>query len=152
MYDTESLEVYYDNARIAIHLRKRHGRSYTTLHEHMPPNHQRIQQIRGFSKEDLLEQAARIGTGVQKAAAAMLENSVYIEQNYKACFGMLMLQNKYEAGRLEAACLRALQGTRVNYTIIKNILERGLDRQLPMENQYQTLPDHDNIRGPDHYQ
>jgi hypothetical protein len=64
---------------------------------------------------------------------------------------MLMLQKKYTAARLEAACTRALQGSRVNYTMIKNILEKGLDKQLsiPIPS---TIPDHDNIRGKDHYQ
>jgi len=42
---------------------------------------------------------------------------------------MIVLQKKYGSDRLETACKRALQGSRVNYTLIKNILERGLDRQ-----------------------
>ena len=81
----------------------------------------------------------------------MLQNSIYIEQNYKACYGMLMLQKKYSAQRLEAACSRALQGTRVNYTMIKNILERKLDTQLTLMPEH-IIPAHDNIRGKDHYQ
>lgn len=64
---------------------------------------------------------------------------------------MLMLQKKYTSVRLEAACNRALLGTRVNYTMIKNILERGLDGQLSLSIA-PPLPDHDNIRGKDHYQ
>ena len=64
---------------------------------------------------------------------------------------MLMLQKKYSADRLEAACARVLTATRVNYTLIKNILQRGLDKQqnLPVPS---TLPIHDNIRGKDNYQ
>ena len=64
---------------------------------------------------------------------------------------MLMLQKKYGVQRLEAACSRALQGSRVNYTMIKNILERGLDKQLPLTGEH-IIPPHDNIRGKDHYQ
>ena len=64
---------------------------------------------------------------------------------------MLMLHKKYGAARLEAACSRALQGSRINYTMIKNILERGLDRQLSLSVPV-PLPDHENIRGKDHYQ
>jgi hypothetical protein len=81
----------------------------------------------------------------------MMENSIYIEQNYKACFGMLMLYKKYGSDRLEAACHRALQGSRVNYTMIKNILERGLDKQVsPLISP--IILDHDNIRGKNNYQ
>jgi hypothetical protein len=110
-----------------------------------------MKEIKGLNRDDLLMMASRIGPFTQQAAAAILQNSVYMEQNYKSCFGMLMLQKKYTAVRLEAACSRILMGTRVNYTLIKNILQRGLDKQqsllLPS-----AIPDHDNIRGKDNYQ
>ena len=105
-----------------------------------------------FNKEDLLKQAERIGVNTLKAASLILENSIYIEQNYKSCFGMLMLQKRYGIPRLEAACGRALQGSRINYTMIKNILERGLDKQLCLLEQQSPLPTHENIRGKDNYQ
>ena len=151
LYDSRAVEVYYDNNRIALHIRKPHCKAYTTLADHMPPHHQHRQQVKGWNKEDLLAQAGYIGTCTVQAAALMLQNSIYIEQNYKACYGMLMLQKKYSAPRLEAACSRALQGTRVNYTMIKNILERNLDKQLTLLNEH-IIPAHGNIRGKDHYQ
>ena len=151
IYDSRVVEVYLDYERIALHIRKNHSKAYTTLTEHMPPNHQRMQEIKGWNRDDLLAQASRIGPTTRQAASLMLENSIYIEQNYKACFGMLMLQKKYGTSRLEAACSRALQGSRVNYTMIRAILERGLDKQLPSLNE-QPIPDHENIRGKDHYQ
>jgi hypothetical protein len=62
-----------------------------------------------------------------------------------------MLQGTYGGKRLEAACARVLKATRVNYSMIKNILHAGLDKQ-PIIFDDIHLPDHDNIRGPDHYQ
>jgi transposase len=151
MYNEQVVEVYNDEQRIALHFRKSHNKAYTTLAEHMPPNHQYMQQIKGWTKEDLLQQAACLGNSVQQAAAIMLDNSIYVEQNYKACYGMLMLQKKYGTDRLQAACTRALTGTRINYTMIKNILERGLDKQVPEKSLYHPIQ-HGNIRGPQHYQ
>ncbi len=151
LYDNRVVEVYHEMERIAVHVRKAHGKAYTTNAEHMPPHHQRMQQIKGWNREDLLAQASRVGAATLQATALMLENSIYMEQNYKACFGMLMLQKKYSIARLEAACSRALQGPRVNYTMIKNILERNLDQQIQLPIIHIT-PDHDNIRGKDHYQ
>jgi hypothetical protein len=151
LYDHRVVEVYLEGQRIALHFRKSHNKAYTTLTEHMPPHHQRMQQIKGFNRQDLLAMAARIGKAAEQAVTLMLENSIYIEQNYKACFGMLMLQKKYGSERLEAACQRALQGTRVNYTMISNILKHGLDNQ-PAPLSHLPLPYHDNIRGKDHYQ
>jgi transposase len=151
IYDQKVVEVYFEGNRIAFHARKSHQNAYTTLVEHMPPHHQKMHEIKGWNRDDLLAQAARIGTATVQAATLMLENSIYIEQNYKACFGMLMLQKKYGPRRLEASCERALKGTRINYTMIKNILERGLD-QLHTPQQERPLPSHDNIRGKDTYQ
>jgi hypothetical protein len=111
-----------------------------------------MQQIKGWNKEDLLNQASRIGQAALQAATLMLDNSIFIEQNYKACFGMLMLQNKYGIQRLDAACTRALLGTRVNYTMIRNILEKGLDKQMASSDDPAPIPNHENIRGKDHYQ
>lgn len=151
LYDQKSVEVYLDHERIALHVRgHQHHRAYTTIEEHMPPHHRKMHQINGFNKEDLLAQARRIGNKTVDAVGLMLENSIYIEQNYKACFGMLMLAKKYGATRLEAACDRALKGPRVNYTMIKNILERGLDKQLVLPDN-QPIPKHDNIRGKEQY-
>lgn len=152
LYDNRTVEIYLDLERIALHpRRKQHHSAYTTLDEHMPPNHGRMKAIKGFNRDDLLAMAARTGPATLQAATIMLQNNPYIEQNYKACFGMLMLQKKYATARLEAACARALTGSRVNYTLIKNILERGLDQQLTLP-VTPPLPDHDNIRGKDHYQ
>lgn len=151
-YDNHTIEVYQGQDRIAVHVRKQHHhRAYTTLSEHMPPHHQRMHQIKGFNGEDLMRQAESIGAITAQAATLMLQNSIYIEQNYKSCFGMLMLSKKYGSGRLEAACARALQGPRINYTIIKNILDRGMDKQTPVI-AATIIPLHDNIRGGDHYQ
>jgi transposase len=151
VYDNNAVEVYYDYGRIALHFRKSTNKAYTTLIEHMPPNHLHMHQIKGWTKEGLLLQSAAVGPYTRHAAEHMLDNSIYMEQNYKACFGMLMLAKKYKKERLEAACRRAASGTRINYTMIKNILEKGLDKQ-PLLFDNNPLPEHENIRGSGHYQ
>lgn len=151
-YDTKTVEIYLNQERIALHPRRKHYHTaYVTQDEHMPPHHGRMKHIQGFNRDDLLDQAALIGHATRQAAEAILQNSIYIEQNYKACFGLLMLQKKYGATRLEAACDRALKGSRINYTLIKNILDRGLDKQA-VPPAPQDLPDHENIRGKENYQ
>ena len=150
-YDARVVEVYLDRERIALHIRKNHNKAYTTLSEHMPPHHQRMQTIRGWNREDLLAQASRIGPSVVQAATLMLDNSIYIEQNYKACFGMLMLVKRFGSARVETACVRALQGSRINYTMIKNILERGLDKLTEIPPPL-LISEHENIRGKNDYQ
>jgi hypothetical protein len=108
-------------------------------------------QAKGWTREELLGKAARIGTNTASVAEQILGNSIYMEQNYKACFGMLMLEKRYGLLRLEAACSLALTGTRINYTMIKNILAAGMDKQInhPIA---KPLPIHNNIRGQQYYQ
>jgi transposase len=149
-YDQKTVEIYQDHQRIAVHIRMT-GRGYNTIREHMPINHQQAVDVKGWSKEALLCKATRIGTATMGVAESMLGNSIYMEQNYKACFGMLMLEKRYGSDRLEAACSLALTGTRVNYTMIKNILAAGMDK-LVLQSVESPLPKHDNIRGAQHYQ
>lgn len=87
LYDNRVVEVYFDHQRIALHLRKTHQNAYTTLDEHMPPHHQRMKEIKGWNKETLLEQAAKVGESTAHAATLMLENSIYIEQTIKPVLG-----------------------------------------------------------------
>ncbi len=153
LYTPEVVEIYYDNNRIALHLHRLHQQVYNTDPAHMPPHHRHMQQIKGWNKDDLLQQASHVGKATAQAAALILQSNSYVEQNYKSCYVMLMLQKKYGAPRLEAACTRALQGSRVTYTMIKNILTSGLDRQTTLfEHTLPSIPPHDNIRGKDNYQ
>lgn len=151
LYDNKTVEIYYDHNRIALHTRSSIARAYTTIAEHMPSNHQYAMNIKGWTKADILARAAQTGANTAKAVEHILSSSIYPEQNYKSCHGLLMLQNSFGAQRLEAACARVLQATRINYTMIKNILHAGLDKQQELFNDV-PLPDHDNIRGPEHYQ
>jgi len=148
-YDTKTVEVYLDHQRIAIHMRLP-GRGYNTIGEHMPLNHQQAQIAKGWTKEALITHARRIGSSTAGVAEQILSNGIYMEQNYKACFGMLMFEKRYGSGRLESACALALTGTRINYTMIKNILATCMDKQIRTQIE-KPLPTHDNIRGPQHY-
>jgi hypothetical protein len=117
----------------------------------MPSNHQHAITIKGWTRSDLLLRASYVGKNTTRAVEHILSSSIYPEQNYKSCHGLLMLQGTFGADRLEAACARVLTATRVNYTMIKNILHAGLDKQSGLFDN-NPLPDHDNIRGPEDYQ
>lgn len=144
LYDAWVVEIYTDYNRIALNARKPRGTSFITEDDHMPPHYRKMKDINGFNKEDILNQAKRIGANTERAAERILDSSVYVEQNYKSCFSMTMLQKKYGPHRLEDACGRALHGSRMNYTMIKNILQNGLDKQPLLFNDHIT-PDHETF-------
>jgi transposase len=151
LYDSKTLEIYYDHSRIALHHRSPLTSAYVTIPDHMPSNHRYALQVGGFTQGDLLARARQVGPQTALAVEHMLSGSIYPEQNYKACHGLLMLQKTYGPVRLENACVRALTGSRINYTLIKNILRAGLDSQLSLPT-VTPLPEHDNIRGAAAYQ
>jgi hypothetical protein len=150
LYDNNIIEIYHNGTRIAFHQRNNLSKAYHTTGDHMPPNHQQAVIFQGWSKEDLLKQASNIGVHVLKVAEHILSSSFYPQQNFKACYGMIMLYKKYGINRVDCACKRALNGTKIGYLTIKEILRNGLDKQLDLfENT--PIPDHDNIRGPEEY-
>lgn len=151
LYDQRTIEIYLHQERIAIHHRTGQRSCYHTQGEHMPPNHQHIASQRGFTQEDFLLQAEKVGPCTRDAIQRILHSSFYPEQNYKSCNGVLMLMKKYGAERTEAACSRVLKGSRVNYTLIKNILANGMDK-LQEDLWQQPSLFHENIRGSQHYQ
>ena len=93
-----------------------------------------------------------MGESTANAIGKILEQKIFIEQTYNSCLGVLRLGEKYGSDRLEAACLRALTGYKVTYMGIKNILERNLDKVPTQTGLFITIPDHENIRGPESYQ
>jgi transposase len=152
LYDNKTLEIYLEQERIAVHSRSGMGSTYHTTPEHMPSHHQRALNIKGWTRGDLLAQAHEIGPSTHKAIEYILCSSFYPEQNFKSAHGVLVLAKSFGRDRVEAACTRVLTGTRVNYTLIKNILSAGLDRKPLSAEEIIPLPLHDNIRGADHYQ
>jgi transposase len=152
LYDAKTVEVYLDNARIAFHDRKEVRKSYATIVEHMPPHHQRMLEVKGWTRDGLLSQADAIGPSTRLVAARILEKGAVVEQNYKACHGMLMLAKKFDAKRLEAACNRLKDASSASYSMVKRILNAGLDRMQTDEIPEAPLPVHENIRGGNEYQ
>jgi len=153
IYDASEVEVYLGLKRIAIHKRDYRRNGYTTLKEHMPESHKKYHEQRGWTRDDFINAARRIGEYTTLIIDRILQSRAFIEQTYDACQGILRLADKYGTDRLEAACRRASQGTRLNYTTIRTILENNQDKIQKREENLKLpfLPPHENIRGPESY-
>jgi transposase len=146
-YTSKNLFVYYKYEEIAIHLRDKTRYGYTTVRSHLPAEHQFVTD---WNPERFIKWAEAIGPNTSRLIQHMLNRKQYPEQNYKSCLGVLHLEKKAGQQRLENACLRALDYQMYNYSIVKRILEKGLDlleeKQLDI-----ALPEHNNIRGNNYY-
>jgi transposase len=153
VYDSDTVEVYFEHRRIALHRRsyKKHG--YTTLKDHMPESHRRYGEQRGWNGDYFLEQAQKIGQHAHTYIDAILKGRQFKEQAYNSCLGILRLAKTYGNERMDAACKRALKGSVYNYRTIDNILKNGLDKQeLAQQGDLFQIPAHDNVRGPKAYE
>ena len=153
VYDTDTVEIYYQHKRICAHRRSYKKHDFTTLGDHMPRGHQQFFEQQGWTPAYFLDQALVIGSAVQHYMDEVLKARAYTEQTYNACRGILRLHKEYGSTRLQAACTRALAGNVYNYRTIQNILISKQD-QLPENPQTDLfrLPDHSNLRGPGTYQ
>ena len=125
-----AIEVFYSGNRICSH-RRLYGRfnQYSTVQEHMPPEHQKYIQWNG---ERFVHWAAKIGGCTEAAVKAILSSYRVEQQGYKACLGLLKLTDKYTPKRLKNACRRAFEYTpQPAYKNIQTILATGQDKIQP---------------------
>jgi len=151
VYDQNNVEVFIGLERIAIHQRGYRKNGYTTHAEHMPESHLRYNETRGWDEDFFLKSASKIGPNAKEVFRYVLASKDFVEQSYKACVGLKRLAETYKNERFEAACQRALSGTKINYGVIKSILEKNLDKQEIREPSLFRVPDHQNIRGASAY-
>ena len=142
------VEVFFKKERIAVHQRiygRRH--QYSTLPEHMPPNHQLYSLWDG---KRFLRWAAKVGPATQQVISQRLDAYQVEEQAYKSCIAMLNLAGKYTPARLEKACSMALEKDRApRYGLISSILKRGTDKEG--HEQREGLSSHAFLRGGAYY-
>jgi len=148
IYSATTVEIYFNNRRIAIHRRDRTRGGYTTDKNHMPSAHRYYAE---WNPARISSWAARVGPNVKKHIEFVLASKKYPEQAFRSSIGIINLARKYGEKRVDKACCRALTFKLYNYKAVKNILEKGLD-SVEEEGVYQTaLPIHENIRGSQYY-
>jgi transposase len=145
-----TIEAFRKGERVAAHARSYVKGGYTTLKEHMPPEHRAYAE---WSPSRFTKWAGKTGTATARLVEKVMAGRTYPEQAYKACMGIIHLSRHYEPERVEAAAERALKYNACSYRSMKAILAAGLDRQDNQENGGQMcLPLHQNIRGKEYYQ
>ncbi len=147
IYTDSVVEIFLNNERIATHKRvKKYG--YSTIAEHMPPEHRFYAE---WDKEKIVGIAGKIGQNTKTLVEGVFDRFQYPEQAFKSCLGIFSLGRKYDNIRLENACGRAIDFKIYSYKVVKNIIERGLDRLEKENDSLSGLPQHENVRGKNYY-
>ncbi len=139
-----TIEIFFNNRRVASHRRTNAPGRHTTLSEHMPPAHQKYLE---WSPDRFTRWAQSIGPSTAQLVQALLDSRQHPQQAYRSCLGLLGLGSRYSEQRLEAACGRALRLDIHSYKGVKNILDAKLDQVEPEEAPTLVPKTHENIRG-----
>jgi transposase len=148
LFTQTSVDIYYLHQCVASHARSRRPYGYTTDRDHLASTHRFVTE---WSAEKFLAWARSIDTEVYEYIKRIFELAQHPEQAYRSCLGILGYIRKVGQDRLINACRRASEYGIYNYRIIRSILERGLDSHDAADHSTGSIPDHDNIRGSEHY-
>ena len=146
------IELYFHQRCIATHAR-RDGHGFTTNPAHMPARHRAQQQ---WSPERLTRWAKQLGPDVHDWVSRQLTRRPHPEQAYRTCLGLLQLSKRYPDSRLNAACRIANQAGLVRLKQVKHLLESNQDSLIDTPEPDTAAPtplpqDHENVRGPQHF-
>jgi transposase len=126
-YSESEVEIYYKGERIALHSRSKVPRKYTTVEDHMPANHKIAKKVSGYTKEDILRMAAKVGDNTSELVDKMMERNPYVQQGFKSALGVISLEKKYGREVLENAC-KELKDLKCTYQSVRAYLEKGMSR------------------------
>jgi len=149
-YSATTVEIYFNNRRIAIHMRNVEKYKCTTVDEHMPPGHK---FVKDWSSEHFISRAQKIGVEATKVIESILHRKEHPEKGYKVCLGILNLGKEFGEERLNNSCRRALYLNSLSLKVIRNILSNGLEKidDDSTSGKHLEMLHHENIRGPEYY-
>jgi transposase len=146
-----SIEIFTKTKRVASHLRvPGTTKRYVTDPAHMPKSHREHAE---WTPERMIAWAAKTGPETKAFVAELLASRPHPEHGYRSVLGIIRLEKKHGAERVEKATKRARALRSYSYHSVESILKNNLeDRPLPERHRTRRNRQHDNIRGPEHYQ
>lgn len=145
---TDGVEVFYKGKRVASHMRLKGRGKRSTYDEHMPPHHLAYKKL-PLSVRKWLE--SRTGSTL------ILARKIYAQEKHAACSirrisGIMSLERKYGVEALEQACGYTLRWEKFySYRTLANVLKLGLQQELELPLDDDSVVEHANIRGPEYY-
>jgi transposase len=150
-YNTRTIEVFYQDNRIASHARSYMAYGYTTDPQHMPKAHQHQAQ---WTPERITSWAKKTGPATAQLIEAVMASRAHPQQGFRSCVGIMRLGKAYGNDRLELACKRALHIGAYSYKSVESILKNKLDQHpLPAASHEESLSNtHEYIRGQNYFE
>lgn len=147
-YTRTTVELYQKNMRIAVHRRTYRAYDYTTVNGHMPSQHRIYAE---WTPQRFINWAEKVGIETKLLIERVIADRPVPEQAFKTCLGILNLEKKFTAQRLEAACKRANFYQLHSYKSLKRILDKQLDQAADLTEDRPAASFHENLRGGSYY-
>jgi transposase len=141
------VRIYHKGNIVAQHPTSQKEYGLSTIHEHMPSNH----QYQSWTPERFIRWGQAIGPAVGEVTSLLLSRPKHPEQAFRSCFGLLNLAKKYSDARLEQASKDALIAERPYLNFIKNLLKNHREGTLSKSSPDTTDLTHPNVRGGTYY-
>ena len=152
-YSTQSVYIYHKHKLIATHPRLRRIGESSTLHEHMPSEHQYVNEK--MNPERLRSWAKNIGEYSSVFVEDAFAEVAHKPNAYRKISAVLSLAKIYGKTELELALMYATQMKTIKTKSIKSILDKKLYLAKSANNttptQQSFFDNHTNIRGADEY-
>ena len=137
--------IFHKGTRMASHQRSSPKGRHSTVDAHRPKAHRHSVE---WTPQRLMLWAAQTGEATAQVVATILASRPHPQQGFRACLGIMRLGQRYGAGRLEAACHRAIRIGACSSKSLASMLQPDLDRQpLPGPPAAAPVITHGNIRG-----
>lgn len=147
LYDTQHVEVFYQNERVALHPYSHKPNGYSTQKDHMPSAHRFVSE---WSAEYFIRRAQAVGARTVELFQAMFRTKDHPEQAYRSCLGILALAQQHGHAATEQACFEAVERRQYNYAFIYHHLHQKRPKSTTPK--VLSIPDdHQNLRGQDYY-
>ena len=145
-----TVECFYQDKRIACHVRDDTPNSYSTVDGHRPEAHR---QKALWNSKKLLSWSQQIGPKTHEFIKQLLENPRrHLYQKERSALGILRLSNAFDEPRLELACARALEIGTFDYNSLFSMLKKKIgNNSKPTEDSAYQSSHHKNVRGSDYY-
>ena len=154
LWDMETVEIYFNMERIAIHRRSFEKFAYTTDESHMPLNHKAYKRSRELNAEDYLKRAMSIGPESKWAVSNIINGPILPQYAYRNCQSFFRFAEKHGERRVEKACYYIhLQTETFSIQMLKNMIENNMDKAIGVGSTeiISITPRNENVRGAESY-
>lgn len=147
------LEIFHQSQRVALHIRDDKPYCFTTLEEHMPPQHRYYQQEeKEASIVWLLSWAKNMGESSYMCVDKFFQVRPFPQQAIRAVLGLKRLAERFGKSRFEEACKQCLVLNSYRVKTVENILRHDLDKTQPSKTTKNIITQQEYFRGAQYYQ